>query len=430
MAATKKTLLWKIEYFIFLAIETFFRIIPVSLCYRIGSLLGSLSYYFVKKRRLAVIRNLTIAYANQLDQNEVISLSKQIFACNGGNLIASIKTATMSLASIEKCVIIEGGDAIERFAQENNGAIIILPHMGNWEIGVRISAITYAGIESGAMYRPLNNPYLDALVKKRRQHSKSKLFSRNDGMIAPLQLIRQGGALGILADQRVKKGGVITPFFGRLTPFAPLPEIYKKRTKCGILSLSIQTLSPGKWKLIYTEEATKDETFTTAMVASSIERLMRLSPQDCFWMQDRWRLNKKPLLLIGKQPIQYASEQSGIEHKYHLAIYLETVSSSHISALTRLAVHRTDIHLLILSPSACSELIPNSTFHNCPSLSSESAFLSFFEQLNESAYIDILFHPQRGLELPASMHSHPCYINPESLEQSLIEAGLPEQPYK
>ena len=194
MAAKKKTLLWKIEYFIFLALETLFRAIPVSVCYRIGSTLGSLSYHLVKKRRLAVIRNITIAYAGELDKKGVIALSKQIFACNGGNLVASIKTATMSLTAIKKCVTIEGGDIIERFTKENNGLIIILPHMGNWEIGIRMNEITYGDRESGAMYRPLNNPYLDALVKKRRQHSKAHLFSRKDGMTAPLHLIRKQGS--------------------------------------------------------------------------------------------------------------------------------------------------------------------------------------------------------------------------------------------
>lgn len=429
-AKKQKPVQWRIEYILFLALETLLRILPVSLCYRIGALMGCLSYYLIKKRRVTVIRNITIAYRNELSGSEVIKLSKRIFSCNGGNLVSALKTATMSSEAIKKCITIEGAEHIEDFAKDNNGFIIILPHMSNWEICTSLNSIAHGGRESGAMYRPLNNPLLDSLVKKRRQNLNTQLFSRKDGMTAPLKIIRKGGVLGILADQRVKKGGIITPFFGRLTPFAPLPEIYKKRTKCGVMSLSIITLAPGKWKVTYTREATKDEAFNSSMVAQSIERLMRQSPKDCFWMQDRWQLNRQPLSLIGKFPIQYPSQPSSTDNKNHIAIYLDEVLPEHLPALTRLASHRFDIHLFILSPSPSVTLPNNSSFKSSPPLSSHTDFLKFFEKLNAQSYVDILFHPQEQFVLPESFYTRTAPIEPESLELSLIEAGLPEQAYQ
>ena len=178
MAKKNKNLLWKIEYLIFRCIETLFRVLPLSWCYRIGSVLGSLSRLVIKKRRRAVERNLRIAYGDSKSQDEIDALAKEVFRRNGGNLLASIKTATMSAEAVEKCLTIEGADKLQQFVKDNNGAIILLPHMGNWEVGARLNEIVYGELTGGGMYRPLNNPYLDKLVKQRREDSGSKLFAR------------------------------------------------------------------------------------------------------------------------------------------------------------------------------------------------------------------------------------------------------------
>jgi len=353
-------------------------------------------------------------------------LAKQVFKCNGGNLLASIKTATMSYEAIAKCVEAEGAENIEQFNKDNNGCITVLPHMGNWEIGARLNEIYFPNSLSGAMYRPLNNPHMDELVKSRRQSSNTILFSRSDGMTAPLQHIRKGGNLGILADQRVQKGGIVTPFFSRLTPFAPLPEIYKKRTKCGLMSIAIITTGPGKWKVIFKEEATKDTKVNTADIAKIIERNMLLSQKDCFWMQDRWKHQRAPLSLKGKFPIQRTQSSNVESRTFPIAIYLPKILSEHIPALTSLAAHRPDIHLSILTNKKTSTDIPNSSII----ISSPSNLLSDFISAFSERYIDLLFIPKNvDLILPSHILTKVIRINPNNLMDSLVSAGLPDQPY-
>ena len=406
-----------------------FFVLPLRICYILGSWLGLLSGKILSKRRHAVERNLLTAFGDQLSPEELKQLSKDVFRRNGGNLFASIKTATMSLDAVKKCLIIEGADQLQQFVKENDGAIIILPHMGNWEVGVRLNEIVYGDLSSGGMYRPLNNPYLDSLMKKRRQLSGSKLFARNDGMAAPLQLIRDPGVLGILADQRVGKAGQLTPFFGRLTSFSPLPQIYKRRTKCALISLAIITEAPGKWRIKYTLEADKSSEINTGDVAHIIEKLMRLSPADCFWVQDRWKLETKPLFLAGKSPIIQPLLANSSFKKQQLGIYIDEIDPEQEPALKTLAEHRPDIELTIYSPNPNEYSSDTLNIVQCPTRNDSEAVVKFFVERHNSIFTFLLLVPSKATFAPLEeLHTSIHQLDYQNLAQSLHDAGLPLQP--
>ena len=204
MAKKNKKWSWLAEYAAYRSLEFFFRFIPVSICFRFGELLGLLAFRLIAKRRKAVLRNLRIAFGDQQSKQELEKLAIDVFKCTSGNLVASIKTATMSVESLRKCLTIEGAENVEKFVKENDGGIYLLPHMGNWEVCARLNELVYPELPNGGMYRPLDNPYIDKVVKNRREFSGTSLYARNDGMAAPLQLIRDKGFLGILAGKALR----------------------------------------------------------------------------------------------------------------------------------------------------------------------------------------------------------------------------------
>jgi lauroyl/myristoyl acyltransferase len=64
------------------------------------------------------------------------------------------------------------------------------------------------------MYRPLNNTYLDRWYRKQRQARGAALYSRRDGFHKPVDFVRSGGMLAVLADQKMRQGPSV-PFMGR-----------------------------------------------------------------------------------------------------------------------------------------------------------------------------------------------------------------------
>ncbi len=429
MPKQSKKIGWRIEYTIYRTIETAFRFLPISLCYKIGVGVGILSEKIATKRRRTVVRNLRIAFGDEQTNEQIDQLTSQVFRHNGGNLLASIKTATMPIEKLRQCLTFEGAEDVVKFVKENKGAILVLPHMGNWEVGARLNELVYEDLGSGGMYRPLNNPYLDSLMKARRERTGTQLFARNDGMSPPLQLIRDKGILGILADQRAGFAGQVTPFFGRLASFSPLPQIYKKRTKCGLVSLAIITTGAGRWKIKYTIEASSTDSINTADIAKIIERLMRLSPQDCFWVQDRWKLEAKPLALIGKLPVIHSASSNSVDKKQQLGIYLESTLSDQHEALTRLAHHRPDIQLVCFSPESSPPTLDGITFVQCPKISEQSNFTAFLQQRDQEHFLDLLLIPQPSHvdEFENSLTSiH--HFDTQNLNQALENLGIAAEP--
>lgn len=430
---TKPTLLqrlsWAIEYLVFRVIEQVLRLLPLSWCYRLGQLGGLILFYLVKNRREAVVRNLNIAHGDKLTPTQIYPLAKKVFSANGANLVSSVRTATMSKQQIEKCLEIEGAELLDTFLQENNGAILILSHMGNWEVAARLNEICHGSAPSAAMYRPLNNIHLDKLVKSRREASNTKLFWRKDSVSDMLRSVRDGGILGILSDQRAGKTGIVVPFFGKLTSFAPLPAIYKKRTKSGLLSLTIKTTQPGKWKVTYTIEADKETPVNTADVANVVERIMSTSTIDCFWLQDRWRLRNKPFKIEGKTPVQHGLNTSSIVKPTPFALYVENTLDLDLAIIESLEKYRADQKLVIFTSSDTTINLPNTPIIKLPSFSREREFTIELEKHFTNTFYDFILLPtgfKLSLSLPYKCQSFP--YNLRDLTSSFKNLGMIDSP--
>jgi KDO2-lipid IV(A) lauroyltransferase len=167
--------------------------------------------------------------------------------------------------------------------------------MGNWELLSRMVHFFPAGSKAGAMYRHLNNIPLDRRTRKRREADGTKMFSKNEGFHQVTGFLREGGIVGILADQRTGRHGDLVPFFGRLTRSSPLPSLLARRSKSQLLALSLVTESPGKWRA----EFLPVNAATTADCMETLEQTIRRSPIDVFWLQERWKF-----LCNSKNPIK------------------------------------------------------------------------------------------------------------------------------
>ncbi len=351
MSKRSKQIQWKAEYFLFRSVEAVVRCIPLSWCYHIGAGIGDLAYRFAAKRRNSVVRNLQAAFGNEKSREEILKLSREVFRRNIANVAASIKTATMPREKIRKRFNIEGLDDLQPLIDSGKGIIAVLAHMGNWEILAQVGQFACPDNPSGALYRPLNNPYLDALVKKRRESQKNVTFSRRDKLIAPTKHLKERGILGILTDQRVGRHGILVPFFGRVTPYTPLPDLLKRRTDASLIGVAVITDAPGRWTVRYFLPVGHDETSNSADVAHITEQIMRESPADCFWLHDRWKLSGKPFDRHGKHGFQSPTFFTNEVKPLHFAIVV--TDESQFGRTTEVVEHllkqQEDLHCHIIS---------------------------------------------------------------------------------
>lgn len=297
---TKIKLQWRLEHAAYVVAEMLIGLLPGSMVARLGRGLGLAAHVFAGKRRATVRRNLRIAFAGEKSLSEIDAMVCEVFARTGANLFSALHTARLDEARLRRVVEIEGAEAFSAILSPGQGAVVVLAHMGNWEALAQVFPRLLPGnAKAGTVYRPLNNPLLDARVEQARGRIGLSLFSKRDTPLAMTAFLKEGGALGILSDQRAGNTGEIVPFFGRPTSCSPLPSIFARRAGAAVVGVSIKTIGAGRWrmKLHPLGDARPD----TVACMRLLENVIRESPEDVFWLQDRWRPGRRePLVQEGK----------------------------------------------------------------------------------------------------------------------------------
>ena len=295
-----RRLKWRLEEGGYLVFQAVLGALPLPWVAGIGRLAGRAAHGFLAGRRRIVARNLRIAFAGEMAPSELQALTAEVFRRSGANLLCSLRTAEMGNRSLGRALLVRDEIVYREALARGKGVVLLLAHMGNWEaLAQWFPRLLPPGVAGATIYRPLNNPFMNARVAAARARRGVGLFSKDDNPLGMAGFLRRGGVLGVLADQRAGKIGELVPFFGRLTSCTPIPAILARRTGAAVVGVSLRTVGAGRWELgFHGLEAGEP---TTAGVMRLLERMVRESPADVFWLQDRWKIRRRqPHLLPGK----------------------------------------------------------------------------------------------------------------------------------
>ena len=277
----------------FLLAERLLRLMGMKTLYHAGRVIGAAAWYLLPQRRRIVERNLRIVLDPALRGKELAALSRENFKRTIANFLCSAKTATLTDEQLKACVEIRGHEAFARPVLEGRGQMCAVAHSGNWEALARIR-VFYPEIERyGSMYRQFDNPLMEEYVYQRRTEHGTQMFSKEGGIKAPMKVLKEGGALGVLSDQFVWEG-VYVPFFGKVTGTTPLPALLRKRTGADMVAVTVRTDSPGHWisdmgSVVDFSGSDGSLAGDTIAVNRALEGLIGKSVLDVFWMHHRWK---------------------------------------------------------------------------------------------------------------------------------------------
>lgn len=313
---------WRSEFIAYSVVGWLAKRLPCRYVFRIGEAIGLLAWFTMSKRRRIVVRNLRIAMAGELEAKQILRLARQTFTRSGANLISASHTARLTAAQVRNVIEMENLNLLEEAQRCGQGVVLLLAHMGNWELLTKLIHLFPPNSKCGAFYRPLSNPLIEASVLARRQADGTRLFSKRDPLHQVTGFLRDGGIVGILADQRVGLQGEVLPFFGRLTRASPLPSLLARRAKARVLALSLVTDRPGHWTARLLPVPSPPNTIHCM---AALENSMKSSPIDVFWLQERWMIKVRP-----KRPFsKWLPLDAPIGQKPHRAlIWLPGVSPS------------------------------------------------------------------------------------------------------
>ena len=277
----------------FLLMEGLLKLVGMKTLYRLGRAAGAVAWYLLPQRRNIVERNLRIVLNPALRGKELQKLSRENFKRTIANFLCSAKTATLTDEQLKHCVTVGGHEQFAAPVLEGRGQVCAIAHSGNWEALARIRAF-YPEVERyGSMYRQFDNPLMEEYVYQRRTERGTQMFSKEGGIKAPMKMLKEGGALGVLSDQFVWEG-VYIPFFGKVTGTTPLPALLRKRTGADMVAIAVRTDAPGHWiadmgNVVDFSGSDGSLAGDTIEVNRGLETLIRESVLDVFWMHHRWK---------------------------------------------------------------------------------------------------------------------------------------------
>ena len=229
----------------------FLRLMPVRVAYRLGKFIGWLLWRFLRKRRSTVRENLIIIqrWLQKLDKNDPVQISpdstdsavREVFCRSCANLLSSFPLSALPLEKRLKQVEFENFEVLHAAVKQGHGVVLLMAHMGPWEsVPALIEHFELNGVSAplGAMYRPLNNDYLEKWYRTQRESQGMQLFNRKEGLRPVLKFLGAGGMLAVFADQRVKTGE-LSDFFGVPALTTPLVGLLAKRSKVPVVSLTL-----------------------------------------------------------------------------------------------------------------------------------------------------------------------------------------------
>src|SRR3974377_967727 len=116
--------------------------------------------------------------------------------------------------NIGQFVILDGHENFLAGRSRGKGVIYLAGHIGAWELSSYAHALY--GFPLHYMARPLDNGPLDNLVNQYRGRSGNRPVYKNEAARMMLKVLKEGGTLGILADQNTMPGeGIFVDFFGQ-----------------------------------------------------------------------------------------------------------------------------------------------------------------------------------------------------------------------
>lgn len=203
--------------------------------------------------------------------------------------------AACSADEIESLVEIsqESRDNMDVAKKSGKGGIIFGAHIGNWEVGPKF--FIKNGMQVNTVYRPLNNPYVENLTAKMR--GVELIGKSTSGSRKIIDVIRKGGFVIILADQKISEGEPVKFFHADAVTTTSIARIGLKYDVPLIPARSVRIGKNFKFRVEVekplaiqkTDDVNSDLLRLTRDINRKLEEWIIQYPAQWFWVHNRWK---------------------------------------------------------------------------------------------------------------------------------------------
>ena len=278
------------QFFFISFLLIFFKFIGLKFSRILSSKLFSLLGPFFRSKKI-IEKNISFAFPNA-DKKFTDEIIDKMWKSYGKILAEYIFIKKFRETKSDKFLEVRGREILEKIKLSNDPVIFVSGHFDNFEL--MAMHIEKSGIDLAAIYRPLNNYFLNPLMENiRKKYICSKQIKKGiSGTKEILKHFKSGTSIALMIDQRVSQG-VKSLLFKNESFTTTIPAQFVKKFNCQIIPIYIERKSNESFMLeimnplIFNNDQTIEN--ITLKLNQILEKMILRNPQQWIWSHNKWK---------------------------------------------------------------------------------------------------------------------------------------------
>ena len=228
----------------------------------------------------------------KIDEKDLKNITKSMWNNYGRVFAEYMFMKNFRNDKLQNNIEIVGKEILEDIKNSNQKAVFISGHFSNFEL--MAMQIEKVGIKLAAIYRPLNNMFLNLVMEKIRKRyiCKTQIKKGIGGLKQLLSFNYEGYSTALMIDQRVSQG-IKSNFFNEKAFTTTIPAQLVKKFKIPIVPIFIERYEGIKFKMTvhkpiyFSDEQTIED--ITSQLNEILEKMVLSDPNYWIWSHNRWK---------------------------------------------------------------------------------------------------------------------------------------------
>ena len=277
------------QFLIILFLFLIFKILGLKLSSNIGGKLFQIIGPFFRSKKI-IETNLRNVYPD-LDHLNTQKIIQKMWN-NYGRVFAEYMFIKDFKINKFNNIFIEGEEILDQIRKDNKKVIFISGHFSNFEL--MAMQIEKSGINLAAIYRPLNNIFLNKIMENIRKNHicRNQIKKGIGGLKKLIKLVKQNYSTALMIDQRVSEG-IKANFFKKKAYTTSIPAQLIKKFKMQVVPISIKRFENIKFKIFIHQPISFEDEDTIEKITEKLngvlENMILQNPNEWIWTHNRWK---------------------------------------------------------------------------------------------------------------------------------------------
>ena len=228
----------------------------------------------------------------KINSSKIKSITKNMWNNYGRTLSEYMFLKGFRNDQFRSNINITGKEILQKIKIEKTPVIFVSGHFSNFEL--MAMEIEKSGVNLSAIYRPLNNIFLNILMERIRKKyiCKNQIKKGTSGVRELLRLYKKGYSIALMIDQRVSQG-IKSKFFNQEAFTTTIPAQFIKKFNCKVVPISIKRHNGVNFNIKVEKPIEFSKNSSTEKITRELniwlEKTILKNPGEWIWSHDRWK---------------------------------------------------------------------------------------------------------------------------------------------